>query len=69
VALQIEVDREKCMGSGHCTFEAPGVFELDEDGISTVVSPSASSEDRVMAAAKKCPTQAIAVRREHPNPD
>ena len=48
-------------------FEAPGVFELDEDGISTVVSSSASSEDHVMAAAKICPTQAITVRREHPD--
>ncbi len=57
------------MGSGHCTYEAPGVFVLDDDGISTVASPSASSEEQVMAAAHKCPTQAITVVQEQPKSD
>ncbi len=54
------------MGSGHCTYEAPGVFVLDDDGISTVALPTAASEEQVMAAARKCPTQAITVRDDEP---
>ena len=64
MGLEVEIDRDVCMGSGNCVFEAPGVFDLDEDSISFVVDPSASSEDRVLAAARKCPTHAITVRQD-----
>jgi len=64
MGLKVEIDRDVCMGSGNCVFEAPGVFDLDEDSISFVVDPSASSEDRVLAAARKCPTHAITVRQD-----
>ena len=64
VALEIEIDRDVCMGSGNCVFEAPVVFDLDEDSVAFVVDPAASSEDKVMAAARKCPTHAITVRRD-----
>ena len=64
MALEIEIDRDVCMGSGNCVYEAPGVFELDDDGISSVIDPAGSPEGDVVAAARKCPTHAIAVRRE-----
>jgi ferredoxin len=64
MGLEVEIDRDVCMGSGNCVFEAPGVFDLDEDSVSFVVDPSASPEDRVIAAARKCPTHAITVRRD-----
>ncbi len=62
--LEVEIDREVCMGSGNCMYEAPGVFDFDDDGVARVVDPSASPEDRVIAAARKCPTHAITVRRD-----
>jgi ferredoxin len=64
MALEVEIDRELCMGSGNCVYEAPGVFDLDDDSISFVVDPAASSEDNIVAAARKCPTRAITVRRD-----
>jgi len=64
VALEITVDREMCMGSGNCSFWAPGVFDLDGDGIAIVVDPAAQPEDKVILAAQGCPTQAIAVVRD-----
>jgi ferredoxin len=64
VGLEIEIDRDLCMGSGNCVYEAPGVFELDDDSVSTVVDPAASPEDAVLAAARKCPTGAITIRRD-----
>jgi ferredoxin len=64
MGLEVEVDREVCMGSGNCVYEAPGVFDLDDDSISFVIDPAASSEESVIAAARKCPTRAITVRRD-----
>src|ERR1700744_2200626 len=43
MGLQIDIDRDACMGSGNCTFAAPGVFELADDSIARVGQPEASS--------------------------
>jgi ferredoxin len=64
MGLQIDIDRDACMGSGNCTFAAPGVFELDDDSIARVVQPEASSTEAVVTAARQCPTHAITVRRD-----
>jgi ferredoxin len=61
--IEIEIDRDACMGSGNCVFTAPGVFELDDDSIAQVVDPQASPEEAVVTAARQCPTHAISVRR------
>jgi ferredoxin len=64
VAPRIEIDREKCMGSGNCGFWAPGVFDLDDDGIAYVVDPEGESEDKIRLAVEGCPTQAISILPE-----
>ena len=61
VALEIWIDRDVCMGSGNCSFWAPGVFDLDDDGIAVVVDPTAQPDDKVILAAQGCPTQAISI--------
>jgi len=66
--LEVEIDRDVCMGSGNCIYEAPGVFDLDEDGVAFVVDPASSPEDKVIAAERKCPTHAITVRRDDVTP-
>ena len=62
--LEIKIDRDVCMGSGNCSFWAPGVFDLDEEGIAIVVDPAGAAEDKIILAAQGCPTQAIAVFRD-----
>jgi ferredoxin len=62
--VRIEIDREKCMGSGNCGFWAPGVFDLDDEGIAIVVDPDAAPEEKILLAAEGCPTQAITVHRD-----
>jgi ferredoxin len=64
MGLEVEIDRDVCMGSGNCVYEAPGVFDLDGDSVAFVVDLAASPEDEVIAAAQKCPTHAITVRRD-----
>ena len=61
MALEITIDRDTCMGSGNCVFWAPGVFDLDDEGIAIVVDPTAQPEDKIVHAAQGCPTRAISV--------
>lgn len=61
MALDIKIDRETCMGSGNCAFWAPGVFDLDDDGIAVVVDATAAADDKIVLAAQGCPTQAITI--------
>ena len=64
MGLEVEIDRDVCMGSGNCVYEAPGVFDLDDDSVALVVDPHAAPEEAVVTAARKCPTHAITVRRD-----
>lgn len=66
MGLRIEIDRDLCMGSGSCVFEAPGAFALDADQIAIVEDAAGAPEEQVHEAARKCPTQAIDVREEAP---
>ncbi len=63
MSLDIRIDREKCMGSGNCSFWAPSTFDLDEDGIAVVTDPEGDPEEKIVTAAQGCPTQAISVWR------
>jgi ferredoxin len=62
--MEIDIDRDACMGSGNCVYAAPGVFELDDDSVARVVDPDAASEDAIVTAGRQCPTHAITVRRD-----
>jgi ferredoxin len=64
VALSIEINREVCMGSGNCSFWAPGVFDLDDDGIAVLVDIDAAPEEKIVLAAQGCPTQAITLVKD-----
>jgi ferredoxin len=59
----IEVDRERCVGSGTCEMLAPDVFEVGDDGIVAVLRPEPSGDDLDAAAdaVQACPTQALSL--------
>jgi len=59
--MKIVVDRQKCIGAADCVEEAPAVFELDSFGKAVVVKPETTDRDRVLAAARSCPVDAITV--------
>jgi ferredoxin len=63
-AIQVVVDREACMGSGNCSYWAPHVFALDDDGIAVVVGNLAGNEESVRVAMVNCPTSAISLTGE-----
>lgn len=64
MTVRIEINREKCMGSGNCLFWAPGVFELGDDGVAFIVDPTAATQRQIEQAAEGCPTQAIALSED-----
>ncbi|MGH9137575.1 MAG: ferredoxin [Acidimicrobiales bacterium] len=61
MGLRIEVDHERCMGSGNCTFHAPATFDLNDDLKSAVVDAAGDPPERIRLAAEGCPTGAITV--------
>ncbi|MGW2824338.1 ferredoxin [Streptomyces sp. NPDC001443] len=57
---ELTVDRDRCMGSGQCTFYAPNTFDLDDMSIAIVVDDHGDGEDKIQMAITVCPTRSIA---------
>lgn len=60
---RVQVDRERCVGSGVCESLAPEVFELDDDGVLQLhrEEPAADELDEVRDAVQSCPARALAL--------
>ena len=65
---RIVVDRERCIGSGNCSFYAPNTFELDDELKSVVVDPGGDDPADARAAVEGCPVNAISIRDEAGDP-
>jgi ferredoxin len=62
--MKITVDRAKCEGYAKCVEVAPKVFKLDDKFISVVIDPKGDTDQRILLAAKVCPTKAILLEEE-----
>ncbi len=62
--MKVTVDRSKCEGYGKCVEVASKVFKLDEKFISVVIDPKGDTDQRILLAAKVCPTKAIILEEE-----
>ena len=60
---RVQVDRERCVGSGVCESLAPEVFEVDDDGLLVVhrEEPDDEQLDDVRDAVQSCPARALAL--------
>jgi ferredoxin len=66
--LTVRIDRLICVGFEDCIVEAPEMFALDDDGIAKFTdSAAAAARERLMAAARSCPVDAIVVLDESGN--
>jgi len=61
--LLVQVDRDRCMGSGSCAFHAPETFDLD-DTAKVLLLDTRDPDDRIRAAVESCPTKAIILTEE-----
>lgn len=64
--MRVTIDHRMCIGAGLCIAEAPTAFALEDtpDGPRAVLQTDDADTDRLMAAAKACPTLAIALEDE-----
>lgn len=62
--MKVAVETSKCDGNGKCAEVAPKVFKLNERFISVVVDPNGDTDQRILLAAKVCPTKAIILEEE-----
>ena len=65
--LHIEVDRELCLGAQNCKHIASAVFEIDDEGLSMVISRDRVHRDAVAAAVESCPAGAISMHPSQPD--
>lgn len=63
MALDVHVQRARCIGSKACTSAAPGVFRIGPDNVAVVVDPTAAPDDDILRAEEACPTGAVTVVR------
>jgi ferredoxin len=62
--MKITIDRTTCEGYAKCVQAAPKVFKLDAKMIAEVIDPKAESDEKIILAAKICPTKAITLEEE-----
>ena len=59
--MKLKVDKDICIGCGACGAIAPDVFEMDDEGLATLVVdeiPEEASDDAIDAK-EGCPVNAI----------
>ena len=62
--MKIIIDRTKCDGHAKCVQAAAKVFKLDAKMIAEVIDAKGDSDEKILLAAKICPTKAIALDEE-----
>ena len=62
--MKINIDRTKCEGYAKCIQAAPKVFKLDAKMIAEAIDPHGDTNERILLAAKICPTKAISLEEE-----
>lgn len=56
---RVMVDRARCASTGGCEMAAPEVFEIDDDGVLTLLDPSPAPTEQLRIAVGSCPTGAL----------
>jgi ferredoxin len=55
----VEIDRDRCIGSGVCLVYAPGTFTHDDEAKAVLLDPSTDDLETVQTVVDACPTRAI----------
>jgi ferredoxin len=55
----VEVDRDRCMGTGACAFALPRLFAVGDDGKARVISAADEDDNAVADVVSECPTAAL----------
>jgi ferredoxin len=55
----VEVDRDRCMGTGACAYALPGLFTVGDDGKARVTGTVNEDDEAVADVVGECPTAAL----------
>jgi ferredoxin len=55
----VEVDRDRCMGTGACAFALPGLFTVGDDGKARIIGTADQDDKAVADVVGECPTAAL----------
>ena len=55
----VEVDRDRCMGTGACAFALPGLFAVGDDGKARVIGTVDEDDEAIADVVGECPTAAL----------
>lgn len=57
----IDIDRDRCIGSGVCMIYAPSTFTHDSEGKATLTDAPGDELESIRVAVEGCPTGALAI--------
>lgn len=59
--MKVKVNKDSCIGCGACISISPSVFEINDEGVSTVIVDEIGEDlkEEVIDAIDSCPTSAI----------
>ena len=57
--MKVVLNRDNCIGCGACEAVYPELFQIDDEGLSTVLENNNIEEDKLTEAIEGCPTSAI----------
>ena len=55
----VEVNRDRCMGTGACAYALPGLFTVGDDGKARVIGTVDEDDKTVADVVSECPTAAL----------
>ncbi len=62
--MKVVVNRDTCMGCGACEALYPEVFQIDDEGLSTVINNENIDQEKLTEAIESCPVSAISQENE-----
>ena len=61
MTLSVDIDRDRCIGSGMCTLYAPATFSQDDETKVVVIDPEGDDPEAVRTAVEACPTRTLTI--------
>ena len=61
--FEVDIDRERCIGSQNCVHHLPALFQIDDEGLAVTIRNGEASAELLDIAVRDCPTEAIQLRR------
>ena len=59
VGWRVQVDVDRCLGTGACEYTAPDIFEVGDDAVTHVIGEPDGADKRVRDAVEECPAAAL----------